>query len=88
MLFFLCFIRGSLQSSVQPIVPNISDYLYESAYEGQLWMLFDANKKLISTGDAFPADWKVKSVGKGDYTLRLQVSVEYLETWEQRDKAG
>merc|ERR1712244_128997 len=29
------------------------DLLYEALYEGNFWMLFDSNKQLISSGDAF-----------------------------------
>lgn len=36
------------------ISPWVSNYLYESDYESQLWMVFDHNKKLMAVGDAFP----------------------------------
>ena len=65
-----------LQSDVRPIVPTLSEVLYESVYESQQWMLFDANKKRIAVGDAFPASYNVKALAKGDYVLRLHIRHE------------
>merc|ERR1712173_11402 len=47
------------------------DLLYESLYEGNFWMLFDANKQLISSGEAFEESSKIPKQ-KG-YVLKLQL---------------
>eukprot|EP00051_Salpingoeca_urceolata_P014677 m.187358 g.187358 ORF g.187358 m.187358 type:complete len:1260 (+) comp18155_c0_seq12:47-3826(+) len=60
------------KAEIRPVVPVLSTVLYESAYEGQLWMLHDCHKKLLVCGDAFPQQYKV-TLPKGEYTLRLQV---------------
>jgi len=53
-----------------PRVPSLQNYLYESAFESQLIMIYDKDKKILGVKDAFPNGVKVK---KGTITIRLQV---------------
>lgn len=57
---------------VRPFLPELSDVLYESVYEAQLWMLYDKNKQLLKCGDAFPSKFSA-SLPKGDYILKCHV---------------
>ena len=57
--------------SFVPRIPSLQGYLYESAYESQLVMIFDSNKKLIGVADAFRQE-EIKAP-KGKITLRVQV---------------
>ena len=43
-------------------------YVYDGELEQQMYMLFDANKKLLGTGDIYPS---AVQLSKGEYTLRL-----------------
>ncbi|XP_065194194.1 tripeptidyl-peptidase 2-like isoform X1 [Sycon ciliatum] len=67
--------KFQLSSKSQEVSPQfrwLESMLYESDYHGQLWMLFDCNKRYITSGDAF-ADRYTTKLEKGEYTLKLQV---------------
>ena len=45
-------------------------YVYDGEMEQQMYMLFDSNRKLLGTGDIYPA---AVQLSKGEYTLRLML---------------
>uniref|UniRef100_A0A182NNK7 Tripeptidyl-peptidase 2 n=1 Tax=Anopheles dirus TaxID=7168 RepID=A0A182NNK7_9DIPT len=67
--------------------PLFSNILYESEFESQFWMVFDANKMMVRCGDAYSYD-KYEKLEKGDYTIRLQVRHEKKELLEKLTEAN
>ena len=61
------------------------DLLYESLYEGNFWMLFDANKQLISSGEAFEESSKIPKQ-KG-YVLKMQLRSSSIKLLEKAKNA-
>ena len=57
---------------MRPNLYLLSTMLYECPYGGQFWMLYDSNKQLLGSGDAYAKNYCVK-VDKGDYVIRVQV---------------
>ena len=57
-------------------LPWLSNVLYESEFESQLWMLYNSHKQLLACGDAYPSKWTVKVDKEDGYNLRLHVRGE------------
>lgn len=62
----------------------LNNLLYESEYESQLWMLFDANKRFLATGDVFTHS--LPKISSGSYVLRLQVRHDSLDMLNKIEK--
>jgi tripeptidyl-peptidase II len=66
--------------------PLFSSVLYESEFESQFWMIFDNNKMLVQSGDAYSNNAYFK-LDKGDYVIKLQVRHEKREVLEKANEA-
>ena len=62
--------------------PLLSRVLYESEFESQFWMVFDANKMFVQSGDAYSSSTFFK-LDKGDYVIKLQVRHEKKDLLEK-----
>ncbi|XP_023302726.2 tripeptidyl-peptidase 2 [Lucilia cuprina] len=67
--------------------PIFNSVLYESEYESQLWMIFDANKHMVACGDANSHTFYTK-LDKGEYTIRLQIRHEKRDLLEKINEAN
>jgi len=70
---------------VIPKFPGLFRRLYDGEFEGQVWMLFDEAKRLISEQDNV---WAARAVpvSKGQYTLKFHLRHEKLE-WLEKMKS-
>ncbi|XP_046818750.1 tripeptidyl-peptidase 2 isoform X1 [Vespa crabro] len=66
-------------TEVTPNAALLSNLLYESEYESQMWMIYDNNKQLVACGDAYPSKYTIQKLEKGDYTLKMHVRHEKKE---------
>ena len=57
---------------VRPMAGALARYLYECAFEAQLWVICDSNGRACTWGDAFPPSY-APELEKGSYTLRLSL---------------
>jgi len=62
--------RQEETGSFVPRAPALQGYIYESAFESQMMLVFDGNKQYLGTADSWPDGIKAK---KGDVVIRLQV---------------
>nr|NP_001286377.1 Tripeptidyl-peptidase II, isoform E [Drosophila melanogaster]AHN56175.1 Tripeptidyl-peptidase II, isoform E [Drosophila melanogaster] len=74
-------------ADVSIYAPIFNDLLYEAEFESQMWMLFDANKALVATGDAH-SHTSFTKLDKGEYTIRLQVRHEKRDLLEKISEAN
>lgn len=79
-LLYSLHVSKSLDVSLH--APMLSDVLYESEFESQLWTLFDSKKMFIASGDAY-SSCKFLKLEKGEYVVRLQVRHEKRELLEK-----
>lgn len=63
-----------------PRAPVLQGALYESAYESQLMLVFDADRKYLGCADSWPSEIKAP---KGPVTIRLQVRHDEPEMLEK-----
>ncbi|MEW5301337.1 MAG: hypothetical protein WDW36_004201 [Sanguina aurantia] len=54
----------------KPCLMLLNEHIYDSSLEAQLYMLHDSNKRLLSTGDAYP---EYVSLKKGEHTIRAML---------------
>lgn len=66
--------------SITPRCPALQGVIYESAFESQLMLIFDEDKKYLGVADSWPSEVKIP---KGKITIRMQVRHNNVKKLEQ-----
>ncbi|KAL5139714.1 Tripeptidyl-peptidase 2 [Glycine soja] len=70
-------------AEIKPQIPFLNDRIYDTKFESQFYIISDSNKKVYSSGDAYPNSTKLP---KGEYNLQLYLrhdNVQVLEKMKQ-----
>ncbi|KAJ1557325.1 tripeptidyl-peptidase II Tpp2 [Nowakowskiella sp. JEL0078] len=66
--------------SVTPRFPKFNDQLYDSAFENFCFIVYDANKRVISFQDIYPKEIKLS---EGTYTFKAQILSRFHDVLEK-----
>ncbi|XP_024527545.1 tripeptidyl-peptidase 2 [Selaginella moellendorffii] len=67
-----------------PRFPALNGRVYDNEFESQFYMIYDANKRVLSMGDVYPKGVKLS---KGEYTIRLLIRHDNSSFLEKLKKA-
>ncbi|KAL5069857.1 hypothetical protein RYX36_020744 [Vicia faba] len=67
-------------AEIKPQIPFLNGRIYDTKFESQFYMISDSNKRVYSSGDAYPNSTKLP---KGEYNLQLYVRHEDLQILEK-----
>ncbi|XP_054787399.1 tripeptidyl-peptidase 2 isoform X2 [Prosopis cineraria] len=70
-------------AEVKPQIALLNNRIYDTKFESQFYMISDSNKRIYSSGDAYPDSTKLP---KGEYNLQLYLrhdNVQVLEKMKQ-----
>lgn len=79
-LVLTCEFSQEESGSFTPRAPVLQGVLYESAYESQLMLIFDNDKKYLGVADAWPSEVKAP---KGTVIIRVQIRHDDPEMLEK-----
>ncbi|XP_057424626.1 tripeptidyl-peptidase 2-like isoform X1 [Lotus japonicus] len=67
-------------AEIKPQIPFLNGRIYDTKFESQFYMISDSNKKVHSSGDAYPNPTKLP---KGEYNLQLYLRHDNLQILEK-----
>ncbi|CAI8593694.1 unnamed protein product [Vicia faba] len=67
-------------AQVKPHIPLLNDRIYDTKFESQFYMISDSNKRVYSSGDAYPSS---SNLPKGEYNLQLYLRHDNVQVLEK-----